>query len=92
MLMRDGTVKVVDFGIAHLADQTMTKSGLVLGTVSYMSPEQLNGQPVDARTDIFSLGIVFYVLLTGKLPFEGASTAETMMKILLEPPPRLSAE
>ena len=89
MLMADGTVKVVDFGIAHLADQTMTKSGLVLGTVSYMSPEQLNGHPVDARTDIFSLGIVFYVLLTGKLPFEGASTAETMMKILMEPPPRL---
>jgi serine/threonine protein kinase len=55
-----------------------------------MSPEQLNGQPVDARTDVFSLGIVFYLLLTGKLPFEGASTAETMMKILLEPPPALS--
>jgi serine/threonine protein kinase len=90
MLLRDGTVKVVDFGIAHLADQTITRSGLVLGTVSYMSPEQLNGQPVDARTDIFSLGIVFYVLLTGKLPFEGASTAETMLKILTEPPPRLS--
>jgi serine/threonine protein kinase len=90
MLMRDGNVKVVDFGIAHLADHTITRTGLVLGTVSYMSPEQLNGEPVDARTDIFSLGIVFYLLLTGKLPFEGASTAETMMKILLEPPPRLA--
>jgi serine/threonine protein kinase len=90
MLMRDGGVKVVDFGIAHLADQTIPRTGLVLGTVSYMSPEQLNGQPVDARTDVFSLGIVFYLLLTGKLPFEGASTAETMMKILLEPPPALS--
>jgi len=70
VLMRDGSVKVVDFGIAHLADQTITRTGMVLGTVSYMSPEQLNGQPVDARTDIFSVGIVFYVLLTGKLPFQ----------------------
>ena len=90
MLLRDGSVKVVDFGIAHLADQTITRTGMVLGTVAYMSPEQLNGQPVDARTDIFSLGIVFYLLLAGKLPFEGGNTAETMMKILLEPPPRLA--
>jgi serine/threonine-protein kinase len=63
---------------------------MVLGTVSYMSPEQLNGQPVDARTDIFSLGTVFYLLLTGKLPFEGGNTAETMMEILLEPPAPLA--
>jgi serine/threonine protein kinase len=56
MLTRDGSVKVVDFGIAHLADHTITRTGLVLGTVSYMSPEQLNGEPVDARSDIFSLG------------------------------------
>ncbi len=89
MLLLDGSIKVVDFGIAHLADQTITRTGMVLGTVAYMSPEQLNGQAVDGRTDIFSLGIVFHLLLTGKLPFEGASTAQTIMKILLEPPPRL---
>jgi serine/threonine protein kinase len=89
MLMRDSSVKVVDFGIAHVTDQTITRTGMVLGTVAYMSPEQFNGQPVDARTDIFSLGIVFYLLLTGKLPFEGNNTAETMMKILMEPTPRL---
>ena len=89
MLMRDGNVKVVDFGIAHLSNETITQSGLLLGTVSFMSPEQLNGEPADARTDIFSLGVVFYLLLTGKAPFQGASTGETVTKILLELPPRL---
>ncbi len=89
MMMRDGSVKVVDFGMAHLADQTITRSGMLLGTVSFMSPEQLNGEPADARTDIFSVGIVFYLLLTGKAPFEGVSTAETITKILLAQPARL---
>ncbi|MDR3748824.1 MAG: serine/threonine-protein kinase [Acidobacteriota bacterium] len=89
MMMRDGSAKVVDFGMAHLADETITRSGVLLGTVSFMSPEQLNGEPADGRTDIFSVGIVFYLLLTGKSPFEGISTAETITKILLEQPARL---
>jgi len=89
MRLRDGSVKVVDFGIAHLADQTITKTGMVMGTLAYLAPEQLNGEGIDGRTDIFSLGVVLYELLSGKLPFEGASTAETIMKILLEPPPPL---
>jgi len=89
MMMRDGSVKVVDFGVAHLSDETITQSGLLVGTVSFMSPEQLNGEPADARTDIFSLGVVFYLLLTGKPPFQGASAGETLNKILHERPPRL---
>jgi serine/threonine protein kinase len=89
MRMHDSTVKVVDFGIAHLTDQTITRTGMVLGTPAYLAPEQLNGLGIDRRTDIFSLGVVLYQLLTGKLPFEGTNTAETIMKILLEPPPRL---
>jgi serine/threonine protein kinase len=87
MRMNDGSVKVVDFGIVHLADQTITKSGMVLGTLNYLAPEQLNGEGIDRRTDIFSLGVVLYQLLSGRLPFEGASTAETMMKILMQPAP-----
>ncbi len=89
MRMSDGTVKVVDFGIVHLTNQTITRTGIVLGTLAYLAPEQLNGEGIDRRTDIFSLGVVLYQLLSGKLPFEGASTAETMRKILLEPPPPL---
>jgi serine/threonine protein kinase len=89
-VLRDGTVKVVDFGLAHLAgSDTITRTGVLVGTFSFMSPEQLNGEPVDARSDIFALGIVFYLLLTGKPPFEGSSAAETINKILLEPPARL---
>ena len=92
MCMADGTVKVVDFGIAHLADQTITQTGVALGTLPYLAPEQLNGEGVDGRTDIFSLGVVLYQLLTGKLPFEGANTAETISRILLDSPPLLSSE
>jgi serine/threonine protein kinase/TPR repeat protein len=89
MMMRDGSVKVVDFGMAHLADETITRTGMLLGTVSFMSPEQLNGEPADGRTDIFSVGIVLYLLLTGKSPFEGISTAETITKVLFQQPARL---
>jgi serine/threonine protein kinase len=90
LVLRDGTVKVVDFGLAHLAgSDTITRTGVLIGTFSFMSPEQLNGEPVDARTDIFALGIVFYLLLTGKPPFEGISTADTINNILFQPPPRI---
>ncbi|PKN63862.1 MAG: serine/threonine protein kinase [Deltaproteobacteria bacterium HGW-Deltaproteobacteria-15] len=73
MLLKDGRVKVTDFGIAKAVSSSQTKSGVVLGTPSYMSPEQINGYNLDGRSDIFSLGVVFFELLTGKLPFEGDS-------------------
>ncbi len=77
-------VKVTDFGIARLTDSSKTKTGMVLGTPSYMSPEQLAGHKVDGRTDLFSLGVTLYQMLTGKLPFVGESMATLMFKIANE--------
>jgi len=90
MLMRDGNVKIVGFDIAYFNVQAMKRTRMIIGTVAYMSPEQLNFQPVDARSAIFSLGVVLYQLLAGKLPFEAASTAEVVLKILRESPAPLS--
>ena len=82
----DGEVKITDFGIAHLDASGMTRAGSVLGTPAYMAPEQVLGDPVDARTDLFSAGVVLYEMLTGRRPFEG-STSSIMHKIVhLEPP------
>ncbi len=78
----NGIVKVTDFGIAHIASSGRTKTGMILGTPSFMSPEQMNGQPVDARSDIFSLGVTMYVLLTGIKPFQGDSLAAISYKIV----------
>ena len=97
-LTRDGNVKILDFGIAKLeataaaaADSetvTLTQPGVVLGTPAYMSPEQVRGEPVDARSDIFSYGSVLYEMCTGKRAFESETAAETMTAILRrEPPP-----
>lgn len=90
MLCKDGTVKIFDFGIAHIGDQSVTKTGQMVGTPPYMSPEQVNGKALDARTDLFSTGVVLFQLLTNHLPFEGDSTANTFLKILYDPPPPLS--
>lgn len=79
------TIKVTDFGIARIADSSRTKTGTVLGTPSYMSPEQLSGRHVDGRTDLFSLGVTLYQLLTGALPFQADSMATLMFKIANEP-------
>ena len=79
------TVKVTDFGIARITDSSKTKTGMVLGTPSYMSPEQLAGKKIDGRSDLFSLGVAFYQLLTGQLPFQGESMAQLMFKIANEP-------
>lgn len=79
------TVKLMDFGIARITDSTKTKTGMVLGTPSYMSPEQLAGKKVDGRSDLFSLGVTLYQLLTGALPFQADSMVNLMMKIATEP-------
>jgi serine/threonine-protein kinase len=84
--LESDTVKVTDFGIARLTDSSKTKTGMVLGTPSYMSPEQLAGQKIDGRSDLFSLGGSLYQMLCGKLPFEGDSMGRLMLKISSEPP------
>lgn len=81
------TVKVTDFGVACLTDASRTKTGTILGTPSYMSPEQLAGKKVDGRSDIFSLGVMFFQLVTGELPFVGESMATLMYKISNEKHP-----
>jgi eukaryotic-like serine/threonine-protein kinase len=75
------TVKVTDFGIARITDSSKTKTGLVLGTPSFMSPEQIAGKRVDGRSDLYSLGVMLFQMLTGVLPFRGESMAELMFKI-----------
>lgn len=83
------TVKVTDFGIARITDSSKTKTGLVLGTPSFMSPEQIAGKKVDGRSDLYSLGVMLYQMLTGVLPFRGDSMAELMYKIANEEAPDL---
>ncbi|WP_148714367.1 CHASE2 domain-containing serine/threonine-protein kinase [Chitinolyticbacter meiyuanensis] len=80
------TVKVTDFGIARITDSSKTRTGMVLGTPSYMSPEQLSGKKIDGRSDLFSLGVMLYQLSTGQLPFTGESMAELMFRIANESP------
>ncbi|MBT8131218.1 MAG: CHASE2 domain-containing protein [Gammaproteobacteria bacterium] len=83
-------VKITDFGVARITDSSKTKTGIVLGTPSYMSPEQLSGQNVTGRSDLFSLGVTLYQLLTGQLPFRADSMATLMFKITNEAPTPLS--
>jgi serine/threonine-protein kinase len=84
-LLKDGTAKVADFGIAHLESSDLTQVGTVLGTPAYMSPEQILGLPVDGRSDLFSVGVILYQFLTGERPFQGNATI-TMRKVLEEDP------
>lgn len=80
MLDTQGRVSVMDFGLAHsLEERGMTRTGALMGTPDYMSPEQAQGQKADARSDIFSLGIIFYEMLTGKLPFHAESLLGTLL-------------
>jgi len=92
-VLDDDSVKLVDFGVARLAegeDHAMTRTGQVLGSLYYMSPEQANGIKLDHRTDIFSTGVVLYQLLAGVLPFVGRDAASTMIRILTAAPQPLS--
>ena len=105
MLRPDGYVKVLDFGIAKLAEQEVpvripkeealllveTNLGSILGTVRYMSPEQARGAQVDKRTDIWSLGVVLYEMVSGHAPFIGETPREVMSSILEKEPPPLTS-
>src|SRR5262245_3182606 len=87
-LLEDGTVKLLDFGIAKVTTSTLTRQGDVLCSASYMSPEQVAGSDsVDGRADIWSAGVVLYELLAGKKPFEGETPTNVIVKILKEEPP-----
>jgi serine/threonine protein kinase/lipopolysaccharide biosynthesis regulator YciM len=102
MIRDDGYVKVLDFGLAKLVEnapydedaetwmQVHTQAGMILGTVAYMSPEQARGREVDARTDIFSLGVVLYEMLAGQQPFTGETINHTIVAIMENEPPALS--
>ncbi|NJD34450.1 MAG: response regulator [Betaproteobacteria bacterium] len=81
------SVKVTDFGIASITDSLKTDSGIVLGTPSYMSPEQVAGSIIDGRSDLYSLGVMIYALVTGRLPFQGETLAQLMLNIAHEPYP-----
>jgi eukaryotic-like serine/threonine-protein kinase len=82
----DGNARIMDFGVAHLASSEMTRTGVVIGTPSYMAPEQILGGKVGPEADIFSVGAVLYELLTGTRPFAGGPLQAVMYRVLSEPP------
>jgi eukaryotic-like serine/threonine-protein kinase len=87
MLLKTGVVKITDFGIARITATSQTQTGVVKGTPYYMSPEQITGEKVDGRSDIFSLGVMLFQLLTGDLPFHGDNPAALMHQIMTMPHP-----
>ncbi len=86
MILKNGVAKITDFGIALIPSSSRTMAGMVLGSPKYMSPEQVVGQDLDGRSDIFSLGVVLYEMLTGKSPFSGDNISTIMYRILNEMP------
>jgi serine/threonine-protein kinase len=86
MLLKDGTVKLVDFGIARIGAEYVTRAGQLMGSIQYMSPEQVHGAHVDLRSDIFSTGVLLYQMLTNVLPFEGHDAGATLLKIVHDSP------
>ena len=87
MLTLTGQAKIADFGIARIESSSMTQAGTVLGTPAYMSPEQFMGQVVDARSDIYSSGVLLYQLLTGERPFDGSMSSIMQKALQTEAPP-----
>jgi len=95
LMPEDGGVKVTDFGIARIEDSRITREGAMLGSPSYMSPEQVLGKEIDRRSDVFSLGVILYIMLTGEKPFPGDSLATLSYKIVQEdpkPPSRIRSD
>lgn len=91
-VLEDGSVKIMDFGIAKLGTTDLTKSGMMVGTVHYMSPEQIRAKPLDGRSDVFSAGVILYELLSGKRPFVGEGATDVLFKIVHEPTPLLARD
>jgi serine/threonine protein kinase len=91
MVLPDGKVKIVDFGVARIGSDRMTRPGQVMGSFSYMSPEQIDDREVDARSDIFALGIVMYEFFAYAPPFQGRDMSSILLKILYDPAPPLSS-
>jgi predicted Ser/Thr protein kinase len=81
-VLEDGTVKILDFGIAKFAQSSVTQTGFVMGTPSYMAPEQIMGEPADGRSDLFSVGVLLYELLSGKKPFQGDNPTAVVYQIM----------
>jgi serine/threonine protein kinase len=90
-LLEDGIAKILDFGIAKVGGTGVTKTGVMIGTLNYMSPEQVRGEDIDGRSDVFSVGVMLYQLLSGKRPFEGQGT-DVLYKIVHAPSPRLETD
>ena len=90
MLTTTGSVRILDFGLARLVTSELTRSNVVVGTMNYMAPEQVRAEPIDHRADIFSVGVLFYELLSGRKAFEADSFAATMYKVLQERPSPLA--
>ena len=86
-LLDEEHVKVLDFGVAHFQNSQLTNSGMLLGTINYIAPEQITGLKLDIRADIFSIGVILYELLGGRNPFVGKNISQTMVKIVNEIPP-----
>jgi serine/threonine-protein kinase len=86
ILDEEGRVKVTDFGIARAGASEMTETGAIMGTAQYLSPEQAQGLPVDARSDLYSIGVILYELLTGRVPFDAESAVTIALKHVSEPP------
>jgi serine/threonine-protein kinase len=91
LLTEDGTPRLTDFGHAHVAaSPRLTRTGALVGSVGYLSPEACNGEPLDARADIWGLGVLLYEMLTGELPFVGDTLIAAITAILTQPVPDLA--